>query len=317
MGLPDWNRKVLKNGSLRVEVLPGLGGKLSSISLIPEGGEFLQGPLKPYAPRTANMPFAESDGSGWDECLPSVGPCQVSYGEGQTATIEDHGDLWRLPWTVDEATDEELRMHVAATSLPLEFTRTLTLNGNTIEAEYAVTNTGTARVPYGWSIHPLFAVEPFDCIVLPPSVKEVKGTQTKGRLGKPGATHPWPMTTNSLDREPLNLSLVGMSEDNVGDKLLLPAPAEGWCALERVGLRSRLVLHFDPKTWPWLGLWLCYGGWPDGAGGKKGYAVGIEPCNLPVDSLADSLKAGAGSYLEGGETRDWKLQISIEKAAER
>ena len=166
----DWGRRVLSNGALRVEVLPALGGKIGSITLAGSGGELLQGPLKPYAPRTATMPFDEADGSGWDECLPSIGPCTVSYGEAKTATIEDHGDFWRLPFTVDEATDTTLQMHAEGTSLPLRFERSLRLEGSTLHLDYLVTNSGDARVPYGWSVHPLFAVYPFDRMNLPPWV---------------------------------------------------------------------------------------------------------------------------------------------------
>ncbi len=307
----NWNRRVLANSALRVEVLPALGGKVSSLALVPEGGEFLQGPLKPYAERTATLPFAESDGSGWDECLPTVGPSEVAVG-GATASLKDHGDLWRLPWNVDESSGTTLALSVEADSLPLRFARRFTLDGATLVIDYSVTNTSSERVPYGWSIHPLFAVEPFDRIVLPDSVKEVKGTQSKGRLGELDRMHAWPINAEGVD-----LSLVGMAEDNVGDKLLLPAPAEGWCALERVGLRARLRLEWNPADWPWLGLWLCYGGWPDAPDAKKGYTVAIEPCNLPVDALADSLGMGAGSYLDGGATRSWQLHIRIEKAEER
>jgi galactose mutarotase-like enzyme len=307
----DWNRRVLQNSALRVEVLPALGGKVSSLSLVPEGGEFLQGPLKPYAERTATTPFDESDGSGWDECLPTVGPSQIAFGS-QTATLKDHGDLWRLPWTVEDSSDTSLALSVEADSLPLRFTRRFTLDGSSLIVDYSVTNTGSERVPYGWSIHPLFAIEPFDRIVLPDSVKEVKGTQTKGRLGTRDRMHAWPVNAEGID-----LSLVGMAEDDVADKLLLPSPAEGWCALERIGLRARLRVEWNPSDWPWLGLWICYGGWPDAPGAKKGYTVAIEPCNLPVDSLSDSLETGAGSYLDGGATRSWQLRVRLEKAEER
>ena len=317
MASQDWNRTVLTNDALRVEVLPGLGGKIASIALVPEGGEFLQQPLRPYAERTPTIPFDQADGSGWDECFPSVGPSEVALANGKSAKIEDHGDLWRIPWTVEEASSDTLRTRVRATSLPIEFSRTLRLEGRTLRAEYTIVNKSDQKVPYGWSLHPLFAVEAFDRIHLPGSVHEVKGTQTRGRLGEPDRTHPWPIATNSLDREPLDLSGVGMAEDDVADKLLLPSPAEGWCALERKGLRAKLTLRWNPADWPWLGLWLCYGGWPPEPGAKKAYTVAIEPCNLPVDALADSLGAGSGSYLEAGATRKWTIAISVENTAER
>ncbi len=306
-----WDRHVLENGFLRLEVLPALGGKLSSLSLAGEGGELLQGPLVPYAARTAVEPFDEADGSGWDECLPSIGPCVLEDG----AKIEDHGDFWRLPFTVIEASGTALRMRTEGTSLPLAFERGLRLDGASLHLDYSVRNTGRARVPYGWSTHPLFAVEPGDRIELPSSVREITAqASADGRLAL--GTHPWPATGNARDGEPLDLSLVLDENAGVGDKLVRPAPAEGWAALERKTLRTRLTLRWNPSDAPVLGLWICYGGWPSAPGAKKGYTVALEPCNLPVDSLADSLEQGGGAWLEPGETRSWTLRLDVERAEE-
>ncbi len=312
----NWDLHVLQNEFLRLEVLPALGGKLSSLSLAGAGGELLQAPLKPYAARTPDMPFDKGDGSGWDECLPSIGPCTVPYGDGKTGRIEDHGDFWRLPFTVTEASGTTLQMRADGVSLPLAFKRNLKLEGPVLHLEYEVRNTGDARVPYGWSTHPLFAVEPGDRIHLPGSVKEVTAqASANGRLRV--GRHSWPMTENALDGEPLDLSVALDNHAGVGDKLVLPAPAEGWAALERKTLRTRLTLRFDPKEAPVLGLWICYGGWPSAPDAKKGYTVALEPCNLPVDSLTDSLAQGGGSFLEAGEARHWSLRLEVTRAEER
>ena len=314
----NWGRVVLQNDRLRVEILPELGGKLSSLSLAGTGGEFLQAPLKPYAERTATEPFDGADGSGWDECLPSIGPCRLTYGEGRQAEIADHGDVWRLAWTVDEATDTVLRMHVELASLPLLFTRTLRLDGPELQLDYAVHNHGDVPVPCGWSVHPLFAIEPYDRILLPPSVQQVTAqASADGRLGAAGSTHPWPVSANARDGQPLDLSLAGSQDDGVGDKLVIPSPSEGWCAIERKTLRTRLTLHYDPQAMPYLGLWICYGGWPSDPKAKKGYTVALEPCNLPVDSLSDSLEQGAGAHLAPGEQAHWSLRLALSPAEER
>ena len=325
----DRDRRTLSNRHLRVEVLPALGGKLASIvlgsALAGSGGELLQPPLRLYAPRTASMPFDQSDASGWDECLPSIGPCELMYGDRQTAKIEDHGDFWRLGFQVDESTETTLRMHAEGASLPLRFERSLRLEGPVLHLDYTLHNRGDVTVPWGWSVHPLFAVQPLDRIHLPASVKEITAQASgNGRLGAVDSKHSWPHTTNELDGAPLDLGLTGSPDDGVADKLVLPSPAEGCCAIERKTLRTLVTLHFDPKDSPWLGLWLCYGGWPANSNdskAKKGYAVALEPCNLPVDSLADSLAGSftppAGSRLAPGEEKHWSLRLEISDAQER
>lgn len=317
MAHPEWHRVTLRNKFLHVEVLPELGGKIASIGLLPEGGIFLQEPLREYAARTPDMPFDQADGSGWDECLPSVGACTISTAGGQVQ-VPDHGDLWRQAWTVEEASDTKLRTQVNATSLPLTFTRTVTLQDSAIVVDYSVRNHGTEETPWGWSIHPLFAVQPEDRIHIPGYAHEVTAqASANGRLGPEGLMHQWPMTMNSLDGQPLDLSRIGMPTDGVGDKIVMPSPKEGSCALERIGLRTRMTMRWDAKQFPWLGLWLCYGGWPEDPKAKKGYAVAIEPCNLPVDSLAASLKEGGGAKLAAGATSEWTIRLEFEKAEER
>ncbi|MGC2213898.1 MAG: hypothetical protein WA602_11900, partial [Silvibacterium sp.] len=83
---------LLKTDTLEVEMLPALGGKVSSLRR--NGVELLQAPLRPYALRTAAMGFEASDASGFDECLPSVSECVIAGPSGEIG-IPDHGEFWR------------------------------------------------------------------------------------------------------------------------------------------------------------------------------------------------------------------------------
>ena len=308
-------RLTLQTGTLRAVVLPQLGGKIASLTLLPagrrRGGQLLQGPLKPYALRSAELLFHESDGSGWDECLPSISACAVSWGGG-TVEVPDHGDCWRLPWKVEEQADDVLRMSATGASLPLFFERTIELEGSTLRLDYLVRNTADAAVPYAWSAHPLFAVDPGDRIILPKSVEEVTVEASgNGRLGQPGSRHAWPFAADARDGSALDLTTVGQPTDGVGDKVVARAPDEGWCALERRTLGVRVTLRFDPRANPWLGLWICYGGWPQAATARKGFTVALEPCTAPVDSLARALELGEAKMLAPGAEERWRLVLEV------
>jgi galactose mutarotase-like enzyme len=296
-------------------VVPQLGGKIASLALMSAkgrvGGQLLQGMLKPYAARTPEMPFDASDGSGWDECLPSVAPCEVEYGGG-TIEVPDHGDLWRLPWEVQEQTEEKLRMTVQGASLPVWLERTIEMEANRVKLNYVARNTGQSEVPWFWSAHPLLAVDAGDRIILPHSIEEVTtGSSGNGRLGEPGSKHAWPFTADSRNGEALDLTTVGQPTDRVGDKIMMAAPKEGWCALDRLSLRLRVTLRFDPAVSPWLGLWVCYGGWPSSAAARKGFTVALEPCTAPFDSLAEAIEAGAAPMLGPGEEKRWGLTLEV------
>lgn len=253
---------MLANASLEVDVLPELGGKLSSLRCIPSNAELLQQPLAPYALRTMKMGFEESDASGFDECLPSVAACKVMT-EGAVVLIPDHGDFWRLPWRCEEGNDE-VHLSAKGVSLPFQFDKALRLSGSSLEIRYTVSNIGREPLPYIWSAHPLFSVDPGDRIVLPESVKTVKvESSVGGRLETGGLLHPWPRTSTPDGME-TDLSIANSVDACTGDMLYAAAPAEGWAALERMCKGIRIEVRFDPQKTPYLGLWLCYGGWPEG-----------------------------------------------------
>jgi galactose mutarotase-like enzyme len=309
------SRIAMQTDTLRVEVMPAMGGKIASLRWLPGDVELLQAPLAPYAPRTMEMGFEESDASGWDECLPSVAACMVKTEPG-VVSVPDHGDFWRLEWECEQA-GNEMRMAATGVSLPLRLERTLKLSGNALEVEYRVENAGRAAVEYAWSAHPLFAVEAGDRIVLPASVKQVRVEGSK-RLGRKGAVHGWPRCCTASESgggASVDLSVAGDIQDGVGDKVFAEAPPEGWAAIERRRQGVRVEMSFDAHRTPWLGLWLCYGGWPEGKANRQ-QCVAIEPCTAPVDSLAEAQKHGWARRLDVGESAAWPLEVRVRAVGE-
>jgi len=303
---------VIQAGACSVTALPQFGGKISSIRL--NGLELLQEPLAPIAPRTRIMGFDAGDASGWDECLPSVAACGVPF-NGGSAQVPDHGDLWRVPWQETDGNGSSLKLQGACFSLPLELERELTLTqtakGYRLNAKYRLTNTGSAPAPWSWAAHPLFAAEPGDRILLPPGVRTLLIEGSGGnRLGRSGETVSWPIAALAGGGS-TNLSIVQSSHTGIGDKLFAgPLSAgENWCALERPSAGVRIRVTFQTIENPYLGLWICYGGWPDKPGPKQ-TCVAMEPATAPVDSLATS---GPWSRsLEPGESNVWGMHVDFE-----
>jgi len=303
---------VLKADTFSVNVLPALGGKIASITR--NGIELLQQPLLPYAPRDATMAFEESDASGFDECLPSVSACEIDTPSG-SRFIPDHGEFWRLPCTITEQTPQEVRLTASGNVLPLRFERKLGVftdsrhhGAATLQIDYRVENVGHDPIHYAWSAHPLFAVDHGDRIVIPPSVTEVtvEGS-AQNRLGTNGAIHPWPLVELSSG-EIVELDRVGYVSDNIGDKIYAAAPHEGWCAIKRKRAGLHVQVEFDPELSPFLGLWLCYGGWPENSSNRQ-YCVALEPCTSPVDSLSTAITSGRARTLSPGQCDLWWMRI--------
>lgn len=311
---------VIAAGDCELTILPQLGGKISSIRL--KGRELLQQPIGPMEPRSHTMGFDESDASGWDECLPSVAACSVPY-DGGEAAIPDHGDVWRLVADTREerAENRDQRPDTAATlvwecfSLPLRLEREIALeqtaSGWRITADYRLTNLGRASAPWSWAAHPLFAIEPGDRVILPESIRmlRIEGSGG-GRLGGNGDHVDWPMA-RCADGRHADLSVAQAPDSEIGDKLFAGplAPEENWALLDRPSAGVRVRFGFDTNLTPYLGLWLCYGGWPERPGPKQN-CVALEAATAPVDSLATE---GPWSRCLGpGETVTWAMTVDLE-----
>jgi len=309
-------RLVLKTDTFAVDVLPAFGGKIASMRK--NGIELLQQPLLPYAPRTLTTAFEESDASGFDECLPSVSACDIESPTGKIA-VPDHGEFWRLPCEVESQTQHEVHLTSSGTVLPLRFERRLRIESDsphtgadTLRIDYRIENVGQSKLYYAWSAHPLFAIDPGDRILLPASVSQVKVEgSARNRLGSKGAVHSWP-TARLATGDTVDLDRAGNVSDDIGDKIYASSPPEGWCAIARAGADARFGLRvqveFDPALSPFLGLWLCYGGWPEGQANRQ-YCVALEPCTAPVDSLATAMASGWARRLVPGQCDLWWMRI--------
>lgn len=303
-----------QSGDLCVTLSPHLGGKIASIQH--KGRELLQQPLAPALPRTRDMLFDQSDASGWDECLPSVAACTVQGPDGPVA-VPDHGDLWRVVWEAVENDSAVVRHRADCFSLPLRLERSIGLaktdTGWSLRLEYILSNRGAYDVPWSWSAHPLFAVEAGDFIELPQTITtlRIEGS-ARGRLGAPGESVAWPLA-KLTDGSVANLARVEPASSAIGEKVFAGPldSASAWCVLHRPSAGLRIRVRFDAGKTPYLGMWLCYGGWPDGSGPKQN-CVALEPATAPVDSLAQT-----GSWsrsLAPGSSYFWYMTVDVELA---
>jgi galactose mutarotase-like enzyme len=303
---------ILQAGDCTVTILPQFGGKVASILV--KGHELLQTPLVPYGSRTRTMGFNESDASGWDECLPSVSGCTVQTVNG-TVSVPDHGDVWRVEWKVVSSGNGSVTLSAECFSLPLTLVRTTTLTqtdkGYRIQADYKLTNTGDKETPWAWSAHPGYAAEEGDILSLPGSIQALRIEWTRNdRLDKSNGTAAWPIAKLTAGGE-TDLRISTETHSGVGDKLFAGplAAAENWVALTRPKAGVRLRVSFDPAKTPYLGLWICQDGYPEGSIPQQ-HCVAMEPTTAPVDSLA--ITGPWSRALAPGESYFWPMTLDLE-----
>jgi galactose mutarotase-like enzyme len=308
---------VLENALLRVTILPELGGKIASLVRLESGNEFLLQPPKPerLRARIYGDSFEKYEASGFDECAPTVARCVYPEGLLLGRRLPDHGDIWSLPSDIEVA-GEQVRLTTHLRSLPLRFSKTLELQENTLRLEYEAANLSQSMVKFQWSAHPLLRVEPGAEIILPEEVRELElGWSADERMGKPGTRCTWPTATDSSGRK-VKLNRIASPRAGTAEKFFTPRLSEGLCGMFLPQAEEGIAFRFDPQLVPYLGIWICQGGWPTSRSTKH-FTAALEPCMGRHDSLEEGIKRNECAVLDGNESMQWWMEIEVTRGAPR
>ena len=228
--------------------------------------------------------------------------------------MPDHGDLWSTSWQC-ETRENELHFETHGKSLPYSFRKRVRLDGRTVVLSYEIMNTGSKEFGFLWSAHPLLAVEPNCRIVLPQEVTKLfVNWSCEERLGKFGDTCSWPIALTK-DGETVDLSLLHDDSAGTADKLFTSRLSSGHCAVSYPRTNEEIAFEFDPGLVPYLGLWLCQGGWPSLKNGH--FTVALEPCTGFPDSLREAIYRRTCDVLQPGQEKKWALKLKIRSAVSR
>jgi galactose mutarotase-like enzyme len=308
MRISDTGACLLQNSELSVEVRPAEGGRIASLKSLRSGLEFLTQPHRSgqYPQASLDTRFQDGPCAGIEECLPTVGPSGPAT-EGGPAP--DHGDFWQLPWKVLTTGEAYVTLAAAGFSRPLRFSKQISLGKNSLRAAYSVTNIGSTRQSFLYACHPLFAISAGDRVLLPSEIRELRLDYSKeDRLGLPGSRITWPITQSGV-----RLDLTGSPQAGRAEMLYSSQLHRGVCGIYREASTQVLEISFDPERLPYLGLWLCYGGWPGDGIGPLQYAVALEPTTSGCNTLAEAQQTNTDISLEVGQAYDWVIQFSVKE----
>lgn len=295
---------VLANSSISVSIVPAEGGRIGSLVSRGTGIEFLTQSTNQnlHLKSGLDAQFQHGACAGIEECLPTVGICDDTTEGGP---VPDHGDFWQLLWQVTAQSPQHAALAANGFSRPLLFQKTISLQENGLSLHYRVQNVGQRPTSFLYACHPLFAIEPGDRVVLPPEVETLQLTYSRtGRMGRPGNKVAWP--GNGLDT-------VLASEAAEAEMLYTDRLSAGRCGLYRSRGKQGLILSFSPHAMPYLGLWLCYGGWPGGSVPQQ-YAVALEPTTAPCGTLKQAQEKRLAFHLAPGEDFEWEFRIHLTPA---
>jgi len=300
---------VLCNDQLRVHVLPDEGARIASFFDTQTNLELLLQPSKPYRwPASLGLwdRFENSACAGIDECLPSIA---ASGPETPGGPVPDHGDFWRLNWTViARSGNASVSLQATGYSRPLLFEKHLHLHTSALEIHYRIRNLHDDPIPFLYGLHPLFAIDPGDRIVLPPEVSALLvGYSRLGRLGPPRTLIQWP-NHEGVASAP-DLSRTQNVAASTADMLFTDRLSSGWCGLYRARIGQGIALRFDTAKLPYLGLWLCYGGWPDDETLPRQYAVAFEPTVAPWGTLSTACENHQAPVLAAHDSFNFSVAL--------
>lgn len=199
----------LRGGPWEIEVRPERGGRIASLRL--DGEELLDQGIGVDAPGVDG--FVEAGAWGWDEMVPNVEP---------TASLPDHGEAWRLPWSVAESSGASAVMRCSGRVLPWGLERSIELGPKALSVSYRYTNRGAVPLAAYWCAHPLFRYEAGMEILVPGGERLAhlsEGSSTKVFLAK-----------GSVDRAGL-----------------------------RWGSGAAVEVAWDRELTPYVGVWVCNG----------------------------------------------------------
>lgn len=80
-------------------------------------------------------------------------------------------------------------------------------------------------------------------------------------------------------------------------------------AVYRTASRQGILVRFGTEALPYLGVWLCYGGWPDSGDEPRQYAVALEPTTAPYGTLFEAEEQRAAIELAPGD--DYCFEIAF------
>jgi galactose mutarotase-like enzyme len=296
----------LRGGAARVAVIPELGGKISVLEMA--GRQWLwSNPAMPHRPPIEGLPYAEnSDSGGFDECFPTIAPCQLPSairGFGGAA-LPDHGELWSQRTGFELVADGEPRAMTTwrGQRLPYEMTRSIRVTGEgSVVMDYRVINTGSDPFPYLWSAQPLMQLTSRTRIILPEGIRGRIAFAQGIDLGGGTREQRWPHFR--LGDRIVDMSRPDAVPKKYACKIFFEMPTAP-IAIEEGDVR----LEIEASQVPSLGLWINRGGWSPNKRVAAYRNLALEPCIGAPDSLSDALGDWkSANWLAPGEGREWRL----------
>ncbi len=282
----------LESDQLRVEVAPGVGGRIVSLIHRASGHEFLwRNRVLPLQCLPAGSEYDPNFFGGIDELLPNDIPETIDG-----VSCPDHGELWTTPldWQSD---GHQLKLRGMLPRFGLRYEREMALHADRpcLELAYRISNPTAQPRHFLWKLHAALAVAPGDLVDCPAGKAQV--VDLAWSRYHTLAPFNWPR----IEGQDAN---VVPAPDGTVDFFYLYELTEGRIAWQRPSQGLNFAYHFDRKVFPYAWLFASYGGF------NGHYTIILEPCSTMPLSVNEAAAKNQCSLLQPGET--FETQVMIE-----
>ena len=289
----------LENESLRIRILPELGGKIASFFLKPAAFELAaQSTHGDFRKARTYDSFADFDMSGMDDAFPNIDPETFVY-DGRIIRYPDHGEIWSSVFEVTGQTDETLALRHESRNFPYIYEKLFRLSGNDLMIRRKVRNIGNVGFPCIFTLHALMRLEPDMQIVYPPGIRHMENVLPGTLLGDAGRIYPYPdgeIDFHSLPKteKPYMLKIYGVEK-----------AAEGICGFDYPAQKVQCRIRYDAAVLPYIGTWITCGGL------MNDYNLALEMTDGYYDKVSRALRNGKIRILSPKEEVTYDTVISL------
>jgi hypothetical protein len=281
----------IENEFLRVEVAPGIGGRIVGLLEKRSGHSFLwHNPSLSLERLPPGSEFDPNFYGGIDDLIPNDFPESIDG-----IDYPDHGELWTTALS-HSIQQQALQLEGILPRARLHYAKRVTMRPDSphVDLDYRVENRSSRTRNFMWKLHAAMNVEPGDSIVCPARTARVGDLQwSRWHTLEPFA---WPeIEGNRVDQVP--------PRDGTCEFFFLYDLEAGSLAWESAARRLRFALTFDKAVFPFAWVFASYGGL------LGYYTVVLEPCTGMPMSVNEAAALGQCSRLEPGQSIETRVTV--------
>lgn len=283
---------ILESEHLSVELVPAMGGKISSIYNKKIDREFLW--INQHLPFTPAEPGSEYDPAflgGIDELFPNDVPEIID-----AIAYPDHGELWTTGLKCIPQ-DNKLLCTATLSTSGIYYSKTVSLDEHTaaIHIDYLLRNDTNEKRHFLWKQHAALKINAGDKVVSPARYGLVADADYS-RFKNEKAPFLWPRIEN------VDASVIPEVSNSM-DFFYLYDIAKGTMQLHSADDQWVFAYDYDTNVFPYQWLFASYGGF------MHHYTTVLEPCtNMPI-LVNEAIKQHQSAFLEAGASLNTRVRI--------